>query len=116
MAKIKWLKPALIGAVGGAAVLAIVGFVAGGWVTSSKAERLAAARASTETVSALVPFCVAVSKTDPAAFAVIEKLKSARSYERDDIVMEAGWATAPGAERPDRKVAAECAEKLTADS
>lgn len=108
-----WLKPGLIGSAVGAIALAIVGFTAGGWMTGSKAERLAADRASTETVSALVPFCVALSATDPAGAGIIERLNAARSYERDNIVADAGWATAPGADRPDSKVAAECAERLT---
>lgn len=112
----KWLKPALVGAAVGAIALAIVGFTAGGWMTNSKAERLAASRASTETVSALVPYCVAASMADPAASAIIDELKAARSFERDDIVMDAGWATAPGADRPDRQLAVECAVKLTATS
>ncbi len=112
----KWLKPALVGAAVGAIALAIVGFTAGGWMTNSKAERLAASRASTETVSALVPYCVAASMADPAASAIIDELKAARSFERDDIVMDAGWATTPGADRPDRQLAVECAVKLTASS
>ena len=112
----KWLKPGLIGAAAGAVALAVVGFTAGGWMTGTKAERLAASRANTETVSALVPYCVAASMADPASAGIIDQLKSARAYERDDIVMEAGWATAPGAERPDSSVAFECAKKLTSAS
>jgi len=111
-----WLKPGLIGAGVGAVALAAIGFTAGGWMTGSKANLLASSRASAEMVTALVPYCLAASKIDTASAGIIGKLKEARSYERDDIVMEAGWATAPGSERADRKVAAECAEKLIATS
>ena len=40
------LKPALWGAVGGAAALAFVGFMWGGWVTGGNAEAMALKRAA----------------------------------------------------------------------
>jgi hypothetical protein len=111
-----WLKPGLIGVGVGAVALAVLGFTVGGWMTTSKAENFAASPASMETVAALVPFCLAASKADVASMGIIDKLKVARRYERDDIVMEAGWATAPGAERASSKVATECAEQIIAAS
>src|SRR5512141_1763985 len=51
-------KPALWGAVGGALVLAIVGFTWGGWMTGSKAEADASQRAKAAVVNALAPVCV----------------------------------------------------------
>jgi len=108
-----WFKPALLGAGAGAIALAIIGFSAGGWVTGSTANKLAAARASTETVNALLPYCVARSSMDPNSTSIIAQIMSARTYERDDIVMEAGWATAPGDDkRPDRALAEKCAESI----
>ena len=116
MASPVWMKPAVVGAACGAVAVAIIGFTVGGWVTGSKAEKQASARANTEVVSAQVPYCVARSGSDPALATVLEGLKAASSYNRADLVMEAGWATAPGASRPDRQVALECAKVLVAAS
>lgn len=108
-----WFKPALLGAGAGAIALAIIGFSVGGWVTGSTANKLAAARASTETVDALLPYCVARSEMDPNSTAIITRIVGARTFERDDIVMEAGWATAPGDDnRPDRDLAEKCAASI----
>ncbi len=109
----EWFKPALFGVAVGAVAAAIVGFSVGGWVTAGGAERLAAARGDAAAVKALVPHCLALSENDPQSAAIMAQLKDARSYERDNIVADAGWATQPGAERPDQQVAAECAERLT---
>ena len=107
-----WVKPGLFGAAVGAIVLAIVGFSWGGWVTGSKAAQMASDKARTEVIAALVPVCVDLSKRDPQLAMKTAGLKSAKSYERDDLVMKAGWATMPGGMEPDRRVAAACVEKL----
>ena len=107
-----WTKPALVGAGCGAVALAIIGFTVGGWVTGSKAEQLASMRASSEVVAAQVPYCIARSDADPASATIVPQLKAASSYNRADLVMEAGWATIPGESRPDRQIARECAEML----
>jgi hypothetical protein len=108
----EWFKPGLMGAGVGAAALAIVGFGAGGWVTESSANKMANDQASTQTVNALVPFCVSMAEADPNKATVMAAIKEARLYQRDDIVKEAGWATLAGAERPNDDVAVVCAEKL----
>ena len=53
------VKPLLTGAIGGAVVLAIVGFTWGGWVTAGTAESMATKRAKSATVAVLAPICVA---------------------------------------------------------
>jgi hypothetical protein len=40
------------------------------------------------------------------------KLKDTSTYQRGPIVMEAGWATMPGSDSPDRAVANACMEAL----
>lgn len=113
MSNFEWLKPGIMGAVVGAAALAVVGFTWGGWVTGSTAEELASERGKTEMVNALVPFCVARSDgTDPAVAQTMTDLKDARSYKRAEILMKAGWATPPGADSADRDLAKACATKL----
>ena len=110
----QWLKTALQGAAVGAGALAIVGFTWGGWVTEGKASKMAANQAKLEVVAALVPICLEQSKQDPLAMDTLAEMKDARTYQRSDILMKAGWATMPGSSDPDRGVASACMEKLAA--
>ena len=107
-----WAKPALVGVCMGAGALAIGGFSFAGWVTGSTAETMAAERASDEVITALTPICVAKSTMGPKAPAILEEVKKAGSYERPSIIMNAGWATRPGATEPDRVLAFSCARTL----
>jgi hypothetical protein len=111
----EWLKPALYGAASGAAALAIVGFVWGGWVTGGTAKQMATAQAQREVVAALVPICIEQSKQDPQVVETLAELETASSsFKRRDMLMEAGWATMPGSSDPDRNVARACADQLAA--
>jgi hypothetical protein len=108
----EWFKPAFLGAATGAAALAIVGFSWGGWMTGSSAEKMAAQMSRDQVVAALVPVCLQKSKADPQVEQTFNKLREANSYQRRDIVMEAGWATMPGMSEPDRNIATACLEAL----
>ncbi len=110
----KWLKPALNGAVVGAAALAIVGFSWGGWLTGGTAKQMASDQARLEVVAALVPICMQQSSQDPQVVETLAQLKDAGSYQRSDMLMKAGWATMPGSDDPNRLVARACMEKLAA--
>ena len=110
----EWLKPALQGAAGGAAALAIVGFTWGGWVTGGAAKEMASNQARLEVVAALVPICIEQSVQDPQVVETLARLKDASSYKRPDMLMTAGWATMPGSSDPDRRVASACMAKLAA--
>jgi hypothetical protein len=106
----KLSKPAIYGAVAGAALLAINGFSWGGWVTGSKAQEMAADAA----VAALMPICIELSNQDPQFAHQMRRLKNAQSYMRRDMVMKVGWATMPGTSEPNRQLATACGEKLVA--
>lgn len=107
-------KPALIGAAAGAVTLAIVGFSWGGWVSGSTAERMASDQARAEVVLAMTPVCLEKSAADPNAGVTLARLKEAGTYQRPDILMEAGWATMPGADEPNRVIALSCIRTLSA--
>ena len=109
----EWVKPALYGGVVGAAALALVGFTLGGWMTPKTARQMASDQAQFEVVAALAPICVQQSKQDPQMMAKLAQMKEARSYERSEMVMQAGWATMPGSTDPDRYVANACLETLS---
>ena len=109
-----WTKPAVMGAIVGGALTAIVGFSQGGWMLGGTAERIADQRSAAAVVDALVPFCVGQSKTDPEATAKLATLGTLVStYERKDFVMKAGWATMPSAEEPNGDLATACAKVLS---
>ncbi len=110
----EWVKPSILGCGFGAIAITIVGFTWGGWITSSKADKIASDRAQTEVVKAFVPVCVARSKTDPNAAKILADLEKAQSYQRDDVMMDSGWATLPGAGSPSRPLALACIEIVMA--
>jgi len=110
----EWLKPGLYGAAVGATALAITGFSWAGWVTGGTAEKMASDTARLEVVAALVPICVEQSNQDPQVVETLADLKSASSYQRSNMLMEAGWATMPGSTDPNRQVAAACMSALAA--
>jgi alpha/beta superfamily hydrolase len=108
----EWLKPALYGAVAGAIAISIAGFSWGGWVTGGSAQKMATDQARLEVVAALVPVCVEQSRLDPNAVATLASLKGESSFKRNDMLMQTGWATMPGATDPDKNVAKACMDKL----
>jgi hypothetical protein len=109
-----WLKPGLYGALAGAGALAVAGFSWGGWVTGGKAEQIASDRARQEVVAALVPVCLEQSNQDPGSTTMLASLMEARPHERDRMLMDAGWATMPGATDPNSAVARACMQELAA--
>lgn len=112
-----WLKPGLYGAAIGAIALSIIGFSSwGGWMTGSSADKMARAMAQEETTAALVPTCLAISQADPDRIAKLATIQSARGYNRGQAVMDAGWATAPGMDAPDRELAKACVTAMQLDA
>lgn len=110
----EWLKPRLFGAVVGAMALAIVGFTWGGWMTTGTANKMAEDEARHQVVAALVPICLEQSKQDPQGVEMLAQLKDATSYKRNEMLMNAGWATMPGSNGADRDVASACMKRLAA--
>jgi len=82
------------------------------WVTSGSAERMAAEKARHEVAAALVPICIQQSSQDPKAAETLARLEAANRYQRDQLLMETGWATMPGSNDPNRSVASACMEQL----
>lgn len=110
-----WIKPALFGAAAGAAVLAVLGFGWGGWVTGGTAAGMADVRANQAVLAALAPVCVEKARQDPDVAGTLAAVKAARSYERNQMIMDAGWATMPGADAPNRNVANACWNSLATE-
>jgi hypothetical protein len=91
----------------------IIGFAWGGWVTAGTASQIARQQANAAVTSALTPICLANAKTDPAGGKKLGELRAiSYSYQQEQFVIDAGWASMPGSEEPNRQVAEACASQL----
>jgi hypothetical protein len=84
-----------------------------GWLTTQSVVQQKAEAART---AALVPFCVANAQNDPLWKSADPKHSSDAFYDKswgqDTFVENAGWATMPGSDSADPKVADACAKAL----
>ncbi len=99
-------------AIGGAIVLAIIGFAWGGWVTGGTAQKMADEMAKEAVVSRLAPICVDQFHQDSEKDQKLKEMKAKDAWKRDDYVEKQGWATIVGEKKPDSEVAGKCAEKI----
>jgi hypothetical protein len=99
-------------ALGAMVLILVVGFTWGGWVTGGTAQNRAATSAQEAVTARLTPICVALFNQDPERDEKLQAFRAIASYQRATYVQDQGWATMPGEERPDTKVAAECAKQL----
>jgi hypothetical protein len=120
------IKPAVWGAVAGAAAISFVGFSQFGWTLGSTAERMAHDRADSAIVSVLAPICVErfQQQSDSAAKLIefkkaaswdqrsLIEFKKAASWDQRSLIEKAGWATMPGTDKSNSAVATACADKL----
>ena len=111
--KARATKKVVFWAIIGAIVLTmIVGFNWGGWVTGGTAQKMGKTMAQDAVVQRLAPICVTQFNQDQGKIQKLRELKAAKAYQRDDYIKEQGWATMPGEEEPDNKVADACAKLL----
>lgn len=90
----------------------LVGFSWGGWVTGGTARQRAETVAFDAVVQRLAPICVALSGRDPAKAQKLVALKEESTWQRGEYVGKQGWATMPGEQEPDSRVAQACATLL----
>jgi pimeloyl-ACP methyl ester carboxylesterase len=90
----------------------IVGFSWGGWVTGGTARQTAETTATDAIVRRLAPICVVQSGRDMGKGPKLVALKDESSWQRGEYVGKQGWATMPGEQEPDRRVAEACATLL----
>jgi hypothetical protein len=58
------------------------------------------------------PICLAQFKHDPKKDRKLKQFKEVNRWEQGDYVKKQGWATMPGEQEPDGKVADACAKLL----
>jgi hypothetical protein len=63
-------------------------------------------------VNRLAPICVAQARRDPRQAQKLQEWKAVSTWERGDYVSKQGWATMPGEEKTDGRVADQCAKLL----
>jgi hypothetical protein len=90
----------------------LVGFNWGGWVRGSTAQKMATVTARDAIVQRLATICVAQFNLDVGKDQKLQELKETSSYERAKYVTTQGWATMPGEEKPESRVADACAKQL----
>ena len=93
-------------------VTMILGFSWGGWVTGSTARSLAQVSGEDAVVKRLAPICVVRFAQDPSKLEKLKEVKGTDTWQRGDYVKKQGWATMPGEQEADGKVADECAKLL----
>jgi hypothetical protein len=94
------------------ALTMIIGFNLGGWVTGGTAQSMAQQSAENAVVGRLAPICVIQFGQGSGKDQRLEALKKTDNWQRGEYVEKQGWATMPGEEKPDRKVAEACARLL----
>jgi hypothetical protein len=104
-----WIKPAVWGAVFGAAGIMIVGFSWMGWNLGHTTKRLVSEGSESAVIAALTPFCVANYMKQPDAAKRLALLKEdTSSYTQRESIEKAGFATMPGNKEPTSGLAAAC--------
>jgi len=107
------VKTAIMGAAAGAAVLAILGFSWGGWVTGGTAEKIADRKASAAVVVALAPICVDNFRRQADAGVQLANLQKLSSYEQAGFVQKGGWASSLGGKEDSSALMRACAESIS---
>ena len=90
----------------------IVGFGLAGWVTGGTAKKMADEAAATSRNQLAAAVCAEHFMRSADAKLRLAKLQALESWERDDHLVNGGWATMPGEKEPDSTVAQLCATRL----
>ena len=108
-----WLKPGLLGAVAGGALVALAGFAVAGWMTASGARQMGQDMADAQVIAALIPVCVTRAETDPERAEKMATVRQATTSVRQrDALLAAGWATIDGNPAASRTLASACVAAL----
>ena len=102
------VKYGIWGLIGGAVIAMILGFVWGGWTTSSTAN----AASAKAVVSSQAAICVAQFVKQPNHEAKLKELADVSSWSRGEFIAKGCWDKMPGQEKADSEVARACAEGL----
>jgi hypothetical protein len=100
-------------AIGGAAVLALIGFNYGGWVTGGTAAAMAKEVAADAVAERLGAICVVQFNRDSEKGEKLKEMKGKDSWDKGRYIETQSWAIMPGDDKADSRVADACAKYLT---
>ncbi len=110
----KTMKTVIWSAIGGALVWWIVLSAGFGWMTTGSAEKKAEEQVQATVLELLTPICVAMFHQDSESEAKLKDLKEESPWNQADYVVKQGWATMPGHESPEKRIAKTCADQILA--
>lgn len=90
----------------------VIGFGVAGWVTGGTAKKMADESASTSRQQLAAAVCAQRFLRAADSQARLAKLTKLEWYERDDVVVKAGFAKMPGEQEASSEVAEMCASRL----
>ena len=104
------IKFGLWGFVSGAGIAMLIGFMWGGWTTSSATQKM-----SDEAVlTSRAAICVAQFMSAPSHTAAIKEFQGMDSYQRPSLIEKGGWDRMPGEEKASWGVSSACVTGLEA--
>ena len=98
----------LWGFVAGAGVAMIIGFVWGGWTTSSTTQKMS----EDAVMKSEVAICVAQFMNAPGHTTAVKEFQGTDSYKRSDLIEKGGWDRMPGQEKGAWGVSSACVTGL----
>jgi hypothetical protein len=112
--KLQTIKTVFWSAMGGALVWWIVLGAGFGWMSAGSAEQKAGVQAEAAVLDVLTPICVERFHQDSKKGQKLEALKKASSWNQGSYVVKQGWATMPGNDAPENRIAKACANQILA--
>ena len=112
--KLRTLKTVVWSAIGGALVWWILLAAGFGWMSAGSAEKKAGEEAEAAVSAALTPICVARFQQDAESETKLQALKDESTWKQAAYVVKQGWATMPGHDTPEQRIAKACANQILA--
>ncbi len=112
----KTVKTVLWSAICGALAWWIVLSAVFGWMTAGSAEKKAGEQVQAAVLALLTPICVEMFHQDSESEAKLKALKEESTWNQANYVVKQGWATMPGSDTPENRIAQACADQILATS
>jgi hypothetical protein len=97
---------------GSVAAALIVGFTWGGWVSGGTAREMVKTASTAARAEMAAGICVTRFAAAPESVAQLASLKATSSWQRNEFIEKAGWATVAGGDKPISGAAELCVQQL----
>ncbi|MFH1080756.1 MAG: hypothetical protein V1766_10965 [Pseudomonadota bacterium] len=102
------IKYGVWGLISGAVIAMIIGFVWGGWVTSSTSQ----AKSDAAVLASQAAICVAQYVKEPNSQEKLKEFEAIESYKRYEFIEKGGWDKMPGQKEARSGVSSACVAGL----